>query len=221
MSYKISPLSEQAVTLYFDQQISEEINGKVLGMVKYIEKHPFEGLTELVPAYASMTVFYDLLRVKKACFPGQTAFGFVKLYLENLYDRTDGSIEDSGKKKIIPVHYTGEDLEVVASGTGLAIEEIIKIHSSTEYRVYMLGFLPGFAYLGGMDSRLAVPRRDTPRLSVPKGAVAIGGSQTGIYPCESPGGWHIIGYTDVQLFDYKLNSPSYLRAGDRVVFEVI
>jgi KipI family sensor histidine kinase inhibitor len=121
----------------------------------------------------------------------------------------------------VPVTYNGEDLDEVARRTGLTRQMVIEIHCSREYRVYMLGFAPGFAYLGNLDSRLALPRRDTPRKRVPAGSVAIAEVQTAVYPSSTAGGWHLIGRTDLEMFDIRRNPPALLAPGDRVVFEPV
>jgi inhibitor of KinA len=126
-----------------------------------------------------------------------------------------------GRLVEIPVCYggeLGEDLEEVARRHGLTPEEFATIHASTDYRVYLLGFVPGFAYLGNLDSRIATPRRDTPRPHVPAGSVAIGGDQTGVYPLETPGGWHLVGRTPVRMFTPETEPPCLLGAGDSVRF---
>jgi KipI family sensor histidine kinase inhibitor len=119
---------------------------------------------------------------------------------------------------VIPVRYDGEDLDDVARRTNLTVEDVITIHSGAEYRVFVIGFVPGFAYLGPLDPRLVVARRDSPRKRVPAGSVAIAEAQTGVYPAETPGGWHLIGTTDVKMFDAMRESPALLAVGDRVRF---
>ena len=131
------------------------------------------------------------------------------------------TVQKTGRLVEIPVTYGGEfgpDLHVVAAHSGLSAAEVVRRHSTAEYLVYFLGFQPGFAYLGGLDPQLATPRRSEPRLAVPAGSVAIGGAQTAIYPATSPGGWQLIGHTDLHLFDPAANPPSLLQAGDRVRF---
>ena len=216
MNYKIFPISEQAVTLQIEQRIDPLLNDQILFWVNYIREKPFDGFREVVPAYASLTVFYNLVEVQQQCRPGQTAFSFVAEWLKALPKGTPA--KNNSVRKEIPVSYEGPDLLRVAEINGLSEKEVIEMHSSAVYRVYMLGFLPGFAYLGGLDEKLTAPRLETPRIKVPAGSVAIGGNQTGIYPFESPGGWNIIGHSDIQLFDYKLNRPSFLVPGDEVVF---
>ncbi len=134
-----------------------------------------------------------------------------------------GSTASEGRMVEIPVVYggsAGPDLDNVARHTGLSTREVIERHSSAEYVVYFLGFLPGFAYMGGLDASLATPRHTTPRVSIPAGSVGIGGEQTGIYPMASPGGWQLIGRTALQLFDPSQQPPTLLRPGDRVRFTV-
>jgi inhibitor of KinA len=127
-----------------------------------------------------------------------------------------------GKLHKIPVCYNGEDLEQLAHSKNLTTQQVIDIHASVEYTIYMIGFLPGFPYLGGLDERLHTPRRETPRKSVPKGSIGIGGSQTGIYPIESPGGWHLIGQTPLDIFSAtSLERPFLFQAGDRIQFTEI
>jgi len=162
-----------------------------------------------VPAYSSLAVIYD---------PTLIDFGGVKRAVEGV----EASAESfEGELVEIPVVYGGEygpDLEFVAKHSGLSVDEVIEIHSKPVYRVYFLGFLPGFAYLGGMDERIAAPRLERPRLKVPSGSVGIAGKQTGIYPIESPGGWRLIGRTPLRLFNPEKEPPTLLQPGDRVKF---
>jgi KipI family sensor histidine kinase inhibitor len=127
----------------------------------------------------------------------------------------------SGKTHTIPVRYDGEDLDDVARRTNLSRDQVIEIHAGTTYRVFVIGFVPGWAYLGTLDSRLVLPRRESPRKRVPSGSVAIAEAQTGIYPAETPGGWHLKGTTDVRLFDHKREDPALFAVGDRVRFKPV
>jgi KipI family sensor histidine kinase inhibitor len=194
------------------------INTLVNQIFDYCNAHPFVGFVEAVPAYASLTVFYDVIKVRNSHSNNGTAYAVAENYLII-------SLENLAKSEIkepllidIPVVYEGEDLAFVAEYNQLSIEEVIQIHTQPTYRVYMMGFLPGFAYLGGMDERIATPRKSTPRTKVPGGSVGIAGKQTGIYPLESPGGWQLIGRTSLSLFNIDSPNPTLLKAGDLVRF---
>jgi inhibitor of KinA len=216
--YKIFPLSDSAITIDFGNVIDEKINDFVMKLFKSCLQNPFAGMIEAMPAYASLTVFYDVVEVRKVNSDFKTAYDFVEKYLTSIVQTTENHFITEFSLVKIPVIYDGEDLAFVAAYNNLAIEEVINIHTSPIYRVYMMGFLPGFAYMGGLDARIATPRKETPRTKVPPGSVGIAGNQTGIYPSESPGGWQLIGRTERQL--YTPNSPeiTLLKAGDLVKF---
>jgi KipI family sensor histidine kinase inhibitor len=207
MNFK--PLGDSALLVSFGEVIDEETNDRVHALAKAIEKASFEWLVEVVPAYSSLAVIYDANLVD---------FEGVKQAIQGL----EFSVEKfEGRLVEILVLYGGKygpDLEFVAEYNGMTPEEVIEIHSKPVYRVYFLGFLPGFAYLGGMDERIATPRLEKPRLKVPAGSVGIAGKQTGIYPLESPGGWRLIGRTPLRLFNPSKEPPTLLQPGDRVKF---
>ncbi|AFL95839.1 allophanate hydrolase subunit 1 [Thermococcus cleftensis] len=206
---KVKPLGDSALLISFGEVINEGINDRVHALARAIEKAGFEWLVEVVPAYSSLAVIYD---------PTLIDFEGVKRAVEGV----EASAESfEGELVEIPVVYGGEygpDLEFVAKHSGLSVDDVIEIHSKPVYRVYFLGFLPGFAYLGGMDERIAAPRLERPRLKVPAGSVGIAGKQTGIYPLESPGGWRLIGRTPLRLFSPERKPPTLLQPGDRVKF---
>lgn len=221
MNYKIFPLSENAVTVDFGNEISIELNEKVISLADFIRKNSFDGFIETVPAYSSLTVFFDLLKVKKNYQNSLTAFDFVKSFLENSVKSLYSLSFEIYKPIRIPVDYSEEfalDLELIAENANLTKEEVIKIHTSKIYRVFMIGFLPAFAYMGEVDARIAAPRKRTPRTKVEKGSVGIAGRQTGIYPFESPGGWQIIGKTALEIFQPQSEQISLLKTGDFVSF---
>lgn len=219
--YKIFPLSDSAITIDFGNVIDEKINDFVMKLYRFCSKNPFLGMIEAMPAYASLTIFYDVLKVRNANPAAKTAFDFAKNYLENSLQSSDNQFISEFSLVHIPVIYDGQDLAFVAEYHQLSIEEVIKIHTSPIYRVYMMGFLPGFAYMGGLDARIATPRKATPRTKVPEGSVGIAGNQTGIYPSESPGGWQLIGRTERQLYTPNLPEITLLKAGDLVKFVAI
>lgn len=221
MNYKISPLSENAVTIDFGNIISVELNEKVIELAEIIEKNNFLGYIETVPAYSSITIFFDLITVKKNCGEFTNAFSYVELFLEKLLKSLPKSRFSLNRLIQIPVNYSADfspDLEFVANNASLSKEEVIKIHTSKIYQVFMIGFLPAFAYLGEIDERIATPRKQTPRTKIRKGSVGIAGKQTGIYPLESPGGWQIIGKTDLEMFQPNSKEISLLKTGDFVEF---
>lgn len=208
----IKPAGDRALTVEFANVIREEVNRKVCMLNRRICGAGLPGITETVPSYRALLVLYD---------PSVITFAELKQRMEYFSEQTDSGTGEEGKTFRIPVCYGGtygEDLKDVAGHAGLSEEEVIRIHSGATYRIYMLGFLPGFPYLGGMDARLATPRLRTPRTRIPAGSVGIGGSQTGIYPLASPGGWRLIGRTPLKLYDPGRTPDILYRAGDFLEF---
>lgn len=208
---RIFPLGDSAATIEFGNEISPELNSRSIALAQSLSETPFAGLLEAVPAYASLTVYYDK----------GTTFDAVKNELENRSSSLAiGYLTGPG---IIDIAIsisadTAPDLDRVAEYASLSVDEVLDVFLSRTYRVYMLGFLPGFAYMGEVDRRISCPRLETPRTKVPKGSVGIAGNQTGIYPLESPGGWNIIGRTDLQMFDPSCEQPCLVKPGDEVRF---
>lgn len=203
---------DSAITVEFGNEISAEINACVHALDKALHKKNILGIVETVPTFRSLLIIYD------PCITGGEK---LKAKITKLCGDLEASSE--GRKRIIeiPVLYGGEygeDLKDVAEINKLTEDEVIKIHSGTDYLIYMLGFLPGFAYLGGLDPRLHTPRLDSPRTCIPAGSVGIGGAQTGVYPLASPGGWQLLGRTPVSVFDRQRQEPILYRAGDLVRF---
>lgn len=203
---------DSAITVEFGNEISAEINACVHALDKALHKKNILGIVETVPTFRSLLIIYD------PCITGGEK---LKAKITKLCGDLEASSE--GKKRIIeiPVLYGGEygeDLKDVAEINKLTEDEVVKIHSGTDYLIYMLGFLPGFAYLGGLDPRLHTPRLDSPRTCIPAGSVGIGGAQTGVYPLASPGGWQLLGRTPVSVFDRQRQEPILYRAGDLVHF---
>ncbi|MBA4123382.1 MAG: 5-oxoprolinase subunit PxpB [Acidobacteria bacterium] len=221
MKYKIFPIGDNVLTIEFGNEISAEHNNLVLKLAAYFEQNAFQGFVELIPAYASLTCFYDVLIVRKNFSAFATAFDAVKNFAENALLNLDDFEETKPRLIEIPICFDKEsalDLDSVAAMNNLNAKHVTEIFLQETYRVYMLGFLPGFAYMGEVDERIAAPRKNSPRLKVPKGSVGIAGRQTGIYSLESPGGWQIIGRTNVELFTPEAESPTFLKAGDLVRF---
>jgi inhibitor of KinA len=218
---KIFPLGENALTVDFGNEISLELNNKVLRLDGFLAENNFSGFIEIVPAYSSLTIFYDVFTVRKNFPASATAFEAVRNFLENALLNLS-EIETPAPRVVkIPVRFDAEsalDLDWLAAEKNLRRDEVIVIFLEKTYRVFMLGFLPGFAYLGEIDERIAAPRKSAPRLKVPKGSVGIAEKQTGVYPFESPGGWQIIGKTDIELFTPNAENPTFLQAGDLVKF---
>lgn len=218
---RIFPLGENALTVEFGDVISHELNSRALSLADYVEQNPFPGYVESVPAYASATFFYDLTKVRNGFPDSASAFESVKALIEAELPEINSSEHKPGRNIEIPMSFDPEhalDLREIADAKGLSSDELIDIFTAQTYSVYMIGFLPGFAYMGKVDERIAVPRRSSPRLKVPKGSVGIGGKQTGIYPLESPGGWQIIGKTEMEMFTPEGETPCPLKPGDNVRF---
>lgn len=213
MNYPILPCGDCAVTVQVGAEISEETNRKVVSLMQTLAEAAIPGLRELVPSYSAVCVHYD---------PAQISYDQLLNRLNSLETKELSSGIASQNIVEIPVCYGGEygpDLAFVAEHNSLSPEDVIAIHSSGTYLVYMLGFLPGFAYMGGMDERIATPRLTSPRAKIPAGSVGIAGGQTGIYPLASPGGWQLIGRTPVKMFVMEGETGNFaLSAGDRVKF---
>ena len=224
-SFNIHFLSESAVTIEFGQEIDEMTFNRVHQLDELVNRLPFEGFIATVPAYTSLAIFYDTIQVVQAKqLYGLNSFERISNYLIELQQQAIPINEIKKEPIHLPICYEeelGPDLAYVASYHNISTQELIKLHSSTTYKVYMIGFVPGFAYLGGTPSLLETPRKKIPRKQVPAGSVGIAGKQTGIYPLESSGGWQIIGCTPLRLFDINRSSPSLLRAGDEVIFDTI
>src|SRR5579875_475557 len=198
--YTIFPLGDSALTIDFGNVIDESINKKVIKLFHQIEKVSHPHIIDLVPAYSSLTVYYDVAALYKE---DETAFETMCEIIEEIAAQKPAEEEKKFNLIEIPVCYSKTfalDIHQIAAEKNLSVEDIIQIHTSKTYRVYMLGFLPGFAYMGEVDERIAFPRKQTPT-KVFAGAVGIAGKQTGIYPFESPGGWQLIGRTPMQLFN--------------------
>ncbi len=209
---RIAPLGDAALTITFSTSISAQASAAVANLEAGIAARPPHGLLELVPGYTTLTVHFD---------PHVTTFRQLADDLA-LVSARPVRLEVLHPTPLvrIPVHYDGPDLASVAATAGISETEVIARHSGVEYRVGLLGFVPGFAYLGPIDPALVLPRRGSPRTRVPAGSVAIAGAQTGVYPAETPGGWHLIGRTTAVLFDPFREPPALLAVGDRVRFTV-
>lgn len=208
------PLGDSAITISFGAQRSPELLRRIHSAARDIRAANIPFVEDVVPSYLALCVFYEPLR---------TSYGEMEARLIEELSRHPGNSHPAspGREHIIPVTYDGVDLEDVARALGLTVSEIVALHSARPYTVDLLGFVPGFAYLSELDERLRLPRRPQPRPRVPRGSVAIAAAQTGIYPLDTPGGWHIIGTTTAVLFDPARDEPALLAAGDSVSFEQI
>jgi len=220
LPYRIFPLGDSAITVDFGNTINEAINNEIIARFNELRHDPLPGMIEAVPAYSSLTVYYDVLKVKKTIPAGHTAFETLKLQLEQRLQQQVQQKNIAERLIKIPVCYDGEyapDMQHLTVKKNITADEVIQMHASKTYKVYMLGFLPGFAYMGEVDEKIAIPRKLQP-VNIMAGSVGIAGKQTGIYPLASPGGWQIIGRTSLKLFDANKEEPTLLRAGDRVQF---
>lgn len=231
---RIFPLGESAVLVELGDRIDPDIHHQVLSLAAELEARSFPGLIEVVPAFNTLAVYYDPYTVscpEQAVLPaGQNVLSpylAVCEWVREAAARTEShEAEPLVHRRVvtIPVCYGeeyGPDLEYVAILNGLTPEDVIAIHSGRDYRVYMIGFAPGFPYLGGMSERIAAPRLSAPRSVIPAGSVGIAGTQTGIYPLPTPGGWRLIGRSPLVLFNPEESPPTRLQAGDTVRFQPI
>jgi len=218
---RLYPLGDAAVVLELGQAIAPATQQLIQAFAKVLAQHPPPGLREVVPAFTTLTVYYDPLVL--FALGSASPYKQMASALQGLLPAARAAAADyeSGSLVELPVCYGGEfgpDLELVACHAQLSAEEVIARHAQPEYLVHMIGFAPGFPYLGGLDARLATPRRAQPRPLVPAGAVGIAGAQTGVYSLPTPGGWQLIGRTPRRLFDPGRTQPSLLQAGDRLRF---
>ncbi|WP_147564788.1 5-oxoprolinase subunit PxpB [Clostridium tyrobutyricum] len=214
--FNILHTSEISALVEFGDKIDKTVNKNIRIFCTYLEKNPFCGLIEYVPYFTSVSIIYDPLKIKS-----NVPFESVKSKLKNILRVIDFSQSYEENIVEIPVCYGGEfapDIEYVAEVNNLTVDEVIEIHSKGKYLVYMIGFAPGFPYLGGLSERIYTPRRKSPRTAIPEGSVGIAGKQTGVYPIETPGGWQIIGRTPLKLFDLKSSEKTLLKCGDIAKF---
>ena len=209
---RILTAGDSAILVEFGKEISPEINQRISAVVQLMKEQHIEGIVDMISAFCSLLINYD---------PRVVSYEEIRERIECLIKVDIKS--QNGKKKVfeIPVCYGGEygpDLAKIAEHAGLSEEEVIRIHSSKDYLIYMLGFLPGFTYLGGLDERIHTPRLANPRIKINAGSVGIGGSQTGIYPVDSPGGWQLMGMTPVKTYDPERETPILVEAGDYIRF---
>lgn len=219
-AYKIHPLSDVSLIIDFGNVIDESINKMVHAVFYQLQKDPIPGMIEAVPAYSSLTIYYDVLFIRKKASGQETAFEWISEKVKEYLLKDRIQLDEKGTLIRIPVCYDkeyGTDLDFVALINQVSIEEIIHLHTSVPYRVYMLGFLPGFAYMGVLNEKIAAPRKQFPA-PVEAGSVGIAGRQTGIYPLRSPGGWQIIGRTPLNLFDKEKENPTLFKSGDTIQF---
>jgi len=218
--YSVFPLGDSALTIDFGNIINEDINQKVLRIFHHLKSLADETIIDLVPAYSSLTIYYDVASFNS---PEQTTFETMADRLEKLFSKAANINEQKTNFFEIPVCYSKKfaiDIEYLSEQNKIPVEEIIHIHTSKIYKVYMLGFLPGFTYMGEVDDLIAIERKPVP-VKLFAGAVGIAGKQTGIYPMESPGGWQIIGRTPVKVFNKEDCYPVLFQPGDEVKFYTI
>ncbi|TCD05605.1 5-oxoprolinase subunit PxpB [Pedobacter frigidisoli] len=224
IGFEVYQLSESALTLEFGNKIDVEISRTISNLNQAIQAQPFIGYRTTVQAYCTLTVFYDPILVLTSKLNGNNCVEKIVGYLKLLSTKITSTTKLITTTITIPVCYGGDfgpDLEEMATLNQLTTNEFIALHSAAKYKVYMIGFVPGFAYLGGLNEKLFSPRKAQPRSTIVSGSVGIAGRQTGIYPLNTPGGWQIIGRTPNKLFDSKCIQPSLLKAGDSVIFKPI
>ena len=208
----LKPLGDSALLVELGDKIDSTVNQRVHALNALLQTKNIAGIVETVPAYCTLLIHYDPLIL---------TFDQVTHWVRDKLTQVDDSLNRKPRQLEVPTRYggaSGPDLEAVAASKGISTADIVRIHSEREYTVYMMGFTPGFPYLGTLDERLIMPRLETPRTLIKAGTVAIAGSQTGIYPLDSPGGWHLIGWTPLKLFDSTSEAPFLFSPGDIIKF---
>jgi inhibitor of KinA len=224
MEYCLYPLGDNGVIIELGSEINIDTQLKVQVVTTFLDDLPPEWMIEYIPAFTTVAIFYDPVNISSLSDQNSLPYDYVCHQIGELLSRLTSGKTIESRIVEIPVCYGGEfgpDLETVAKINGLSMEEVIHIHSSGDYLVYMIGFAPGFPYIGGMSEKIAAPRRESPRLKIPSKTVGIAGMQTGIYPIETPGGWQLIGRTPLRLFRPEEAHPSLLKAGDKIQFKSI
>jgi KipI family sensor histidine kinase inhibitor len=212
---KIEIAGQDALIVYFADVTSAAVSAQIQLAVSNIRSQMSDIIIDLVPSYASLLVIFDI---------DQSDLFAVRNRLRKALTRLDANESPAGGLTVLPVYYSlesGPDLEVIAERGNISVEQVIEIHQQREYRVYAIGFAPGFAYLGEVDERIAAPRLATPRQKVPRGAVAIADRQTAVYPAPSPGGWNLIGLCPTRMFDPEKQPSMPVQVGDRIQFKAI
>ena len=223
---EITSLGDSALIVRVSEKLGEESLNAVLAAQRCLEAAQLPAVTDLVPAYTTIGVFFDPVEATESGGPVGKIIDWYEQRIRQALGHADKiQLKRAEPRQIdIPVCYDlefGLDLNEVASKAHVSTQEVINLHSGADYRVHCIGFTAGFPFLGGLPEKLATPRRATPRKKIPAGSVAIGGAQTGIYSVTSPGGWNVIGRTPLTLFNYEKDPPALLRAGDRVRFRSI
>lgn len=212
---RIVAAGDSVLIVELEERIAPEINAHAIALASAVERAAISGVRDVVTTYRSVAVYFDPLR---------TDYDALCARLEREAGATTSSVAEARPPIEVPICYGGElgpDLDAVAAFAGISSDEVVAVHAAAIYRVFMLGFVPGFAYMGTVDARIAAPRHSTPRVRVPLGSVGIAGVQTGIYPAETPGGWQLIGRTPLKPFDAARPEPFLFRAGDHVRFAAI
>ena len=220
MPARILPLGDHAITIAFGDIIDEEINQQALSFFNCLKQRQIIGVKDIIPTYTSVTVVYDIMAIHK--YDNTiSAFDFMRQEMEKALQHIHEYKTETGKTIQIPVCYDlslGIDLKEMGEQKNLSIEEIVQLHSSVTYHVYMIGFMPGFPYMGKVNDKIVAPRKNIPRKNVVAGSVGLADFQTGIYPFDSPGGWNIIGQTPMMMFNTSYIETCLLKPGDKVNF---
>ncbi len=222
ISFDIHPLGDNAAIIQLSDHISIETHRKIQMICSYLEQYPKEWITEVIPAFTTIAIFYNPAMIAALSHTSSLPYDYICAELRKIAAELNQETPIPQRMVEIPVCYGGEfgpDLEFVADINNISTSEVVRLHSSGEYLVHMIGFAPGFPYIGGMQAGIAAPRKKTPRGKIPAGSVGIAGEQTGVYPIETPGGWQIIGRTPLRLFQpNKEHQPTLLKAGDSIKF---
>jgi inhibitor of KinA len=220
MPVSIQPLGDHAITITFGDHIDENINKQVLALFHHLQQQNIPAVKDIIPAYTSLTIVYDIMMIRSMHYT-DSAFSYMHTEVENALRHIEEHGTGTVRTMQIPVCYDvslGLDLQEMATQKKISVEEIISLHSSQTYHVYMIGFMPGFPYMGKVDAKIATPRKSVPRKMVFAGSVGIADFQTGIYPFNSPGGWNIIGRTPLMMFNLQYKEPCLLQPGDKIEF---